>query len=43
MYLNKDQITSKRIREFVDTAELKIKKIETRVKGAMINQDNQLE
>lgn len=43
MYLNKDQVTSKRIREFVDTAETKIKKLETRVQGAMISQDKDLE
>lgn len=43
MYLNKDQVTSKRIREFVDTAETKIKKLETRVQGSMISQDKDLE
>jgi hypothetical protein len=42
MYLNKDQLTKKRIREFVDTAESKIKVLETRVQGAMINQDKEL-
>lgn len=43
MYLNKDQITSKKIREFVDTAESRIKILETRVQGAMISQDKDLE
>ena len=43
IYLNKDQVTSKRIREFVDTAETKIKKLETRVQGAMMIQDRDLE
>jgi hypothetical protein len=43
MYLNKDQVTSKKISEFVNTAETKIKKLETRVQGAMISQDKDLE
>ena len=42
MYLNKEQISTKKIKQFVDIAETKIKKIETRVQGAIISQDKQL-
>lgn len=43
VYLNRDQVTSKTVREFVDTAQTKIKRLETRVHGAMVSQDKDLE
>jgi len=43
MYLNNEQVNAKKVREIVDIAENKLKRLSNRVQGAMISQDKELE